>query len=276
MGKERDAETGLDYFGARYMSSAQGRFTSPDLPRVDQHLRDPQSWNLYSYARNSPLRNRDPNGRIFGIGNTCQSSPVGGGDSGGAGATSSWEVAQNSTAASQPAAQPKKRSTAGAGRTAAASGAATASVTVTASAAPIPVQPSPIAQVLPQSAVAASVETPYGLATQSAGAEAAEALSAAQNGAILYRAGMTGVQNTADAQFWFFTNPLTTANYANAMGMPSIAAESESVPFVIGGRLLPGAAAIARLAPAIGAAEGGAMELVTAANAVRLLWFVIP
>jgi RHS repeat-associated protein len=29
-GKERDAETGLDYFGARYHSSAQGRFTSPD------------------------------------------------------------------------------------------------------------------------------------------------------------------------------------------------------------------------------------------------------
>ena len=29
-GKERDAETGLDYFGARYFSSAQGRFTTPD------------------------------------------------------------------------------------------------------------------------------------------------------------------------------------------------------------------------------------------------------
>ena len=28
-GKERDAETGLDYFGARYMSSAQGRLTIP-------------------------------------------------------------------------------------------------------------------------------------------------------------------------------------------------------------------------------------------------------
>jgi len=28
--KERDAESGLDFFGARYMSSAQGRFTSPD------------------------------------------------------------------------------------------------------------------------------------------------------------------------------------------------------------------------------------------------------
>jgi hypothetical protein len=29
-GKERDNETGLDYFGARYFSGAQGRFTSPD------------------------------------------------------------------------------------------------------------------------------------------------------------------------------------------------------------------------------------------------------
>ena len=47
-GKERDAETGLDYFGARYMSSAQGRFTSPDKPFADQTALDPQSWNLYS------------------------------------------------------------------------------------------------------------------------------------------------------------------------------------------------------------------------------------
>ena len=30
-GKERDAETGLDYFGARYMSAAQGRFGSAGL-----------------------------------------------------------------------------------------------------------------------------------------------------------------------------------------------------------------------------------------------------
>lgn len=62
-GKERGAETGLDYFGARYMSAAQGRFTSPDAPFVDQHAADPQSWNLYSYVRNNPLRNIDVNGR---------------------------------------------------------------------------------------------------------------------------------------------------------------------------------------------------------------------
>lgn len=41
-GKERDAETGLDYFGARYFSGAQGRFTSPDKPFVDQFENDPK------------------------------------------------------------------------------------------------------------------------------------------------------------------------------------------------------------------------------------------
>ena len=63
-GKERDAETGLDYFGARYMSSAQGRFTSPDTPFNDQHPEDPQSWNLYSYTRNNPLAHVDVNGEF--------------------------------------------------------------------------------------------------------------------------------------------------------------------------------------------------------------------
>jgi len=60
--KERDAETGLDYFGARYMSSAQGRFTSPDSPLGDQNPEYPQSWNLYSYVRNNPLKFFDPTG----------------------------------------------------------------------------------------------------------------------------------------------------------------------------------------------------------------------
>jgi RHS repeat-associated protein len=61
-GKERDVETGLDFFGARYMSSTQGRFTTPDDPLVDQWADDPQSWNLYSYARNNPLKLIDPTG----------------------------------------------------------------------------------------------------------------------------------------------------------------------------------------------------------------------
>jgi RHS repeat-associated protein len=60
-GKERD-ETGLDYFGARYFSGAQGRFTSPDDVLKDSHVADPQSWNKYAYARNNPLRYIDPSG----------------------------------------------------------------------------------------------------------------------------------------------------------------------------------------------------------------------
>jgi RHS repeat-associated protein len=60
--KERDSESGLDYFGARYYGSALGRFTSPDQPFADQHQEDPQSWNLYSYVRNNPLANVDPIG----------------------------------------------------------------------------------------------------------------------------------------------------------------------------------------------------------------------
>jgi RHS repeat-associated protein len=62
--KERDNETSLDYFGARYFSSVQGRFTSPDDFLNDTHVSDPQSWNLYVYVRNNPLRYIDPTGEI--------------------------------------------------------------------------------------------------------------------------------------------------------------------------------------------------------------------
>ena len=66
-GKERDAESGLDYFGARYMSSNMGRFYSPDpsaLSFADPN--NPQSFNLYSYVLNNPLIHVDPNGLSCG------------------------------------------------------------------------------------------------------------------------------------------------------------------------------------------------------------------
>lgn len=71
--KERDAETGLVYFGARYMSGAQGRFTSPDPHEIiteasgpeefASFLSNPQNWNRYAYVTNNPLSITDPDGR---------------------------------------------------------------------------------------------------------------------------------------------------------------------------------------------------------------------
>jgi RHS repeat-associated protein len=60
--KERDAETGLDYFDARYFSGAQGRFTSVDPDNAGASVSDPQSWNAYGYVRNNPLTFVDPFG----------------------------------------------------------------------------------------------------------------------------------------------------------------------------------------------------------------------
>jgi RHS repeat-associated protein len=65
-GKERDKETGLDYFGARYYGSKIGRFTTTDpVYTWQENLVDPQRWNRYAYARNNPLRYVDPDGRTI-------------------------------------------------------------------------------------------------------------------------------------------------------------------------------------------------------------------
>ena len=61
-GKERDSESGNDYFGARYYASTMGRFLSPDEPFANFDQKDPQSLNMYSYVQNNPLTNTDPDG----------------------------------------------------------------------------------------------------------------------------------------------------------------------------------------------------------------------
>ena len=68
-GKQRDAESGLDNFTARYYGSgnALGRFMSPDwsddpdpVPYAD--FGNPQSLNLYTYVLNNPLTSTDADG----------------------------------------------------------------------------------------------------------------------------------------------------------------------------------------------------------------------
>jgi RHS repeat-associated protein len=69
-GKERDAESGNDYFEARYYSSAMGRFMSPDWSAKVQpvpyaKLGDPQSLNLYAYVGNNPMIHIDADGHCW-------------------------------------------------------------------------------------------------------------------------------------------------------------------------------------------------------------------
>ncbi len=68
-GKERDTESGLDEFGARYYTSAFGRFMTPDWETKPTdvpyaNFGNPQSLNLYSYVQNNPTTVGDPDGHV--------------------------------------------------------------------------------------------------------------------------------------------------------------------------------------------------------------------
>jgi RHS repeat-associated protein len=81
-GKERDTESNLDNFGARYFASTLGRFMTPDwaarpttVPYAE--FGDPQSLNLYSYVRNDPVTRADADGHCdgtYGYG-VCYTNP---------------------------------------------------------------------------------------------------------------------------------------------------------------------------------------------------------
>ena len=80
-GHEYDAETGLNYMGARYYAGNTGRFISVDPAflavgnakdlkdktglELPMYLADPQSLNSYSYARNNPMVNVDRDGNFW-------------------------------------------------------------------------------------------------------------------------------------------------------------------------------------------------------------------
>ena len=80
-GKERDTESGLDYFGARYYASNMGRWMSPDwaakaIPVPYAKLDNPQTLNLYAYVGNNPLSRRDPDGHYQCSGSKDQCAAI--------------------------------------------------------------------------------------------------------------------------------------------------------------------------------------------------------
>jgi RHS repeat-associated protein len=75
-GKERDTESGLDMFGARYYGSSLGRFATPDWAAKPvtvpyAHFGNPQSLNLYSYVENNPTTFGDPDGHGVDCDDNC-------------------------------------------------------------------------------------------------------------------------------------------------------------------------------------------------------------
>ena len=60
-GQEKDVETGLYYYGARYYNPELRRFVQADSILPDVY--DPQQLNRYSYVKNNPLKYIDPDGR---------------------------------------------------------------------------------------------------------------------------------------------------------------------------------------------------------------------
>ncbi len=77
-GKEHDAESGLDYFGARYLSAGLGRFLSVD-PVVGTAVSNPQDLNPYAYGRNNPIKFIDSNGNSATVAGFLIGAAVGGG-----------------------------------------------------------------------------------------------------------------------------------------------------------------------------------------------------
>ena len=63
-GYEKDEESGLDFAQARYYNSSHGRFTSVDPLTASATIKNPQTFNRYSYVLNSPYKFTDPLGLI--------------------------------------------------------------------------------------------------------------------------------------------------------------------------------------------------------------------
>ena len=70
-GYEKDDESGLDFAQARYYNSTHGRFTSVDPLTASANIKNPQTFNRYSYVLNSPYKFVDPLGLISENAGTC-------------------------------------------------------------------------------------------------------------------------------------------------------------------------------------------------------------
>ena len=108
------------------------------------------------------------------------------------------------------------------------------------------------------------IDTPYGKAFQENSEEALRVKKYVEDGGDLYRGGSFGRSNTTDAQFLAPESPLSPG-YADKYGV-----DFKDTDYVIKGKLDPNADFITRSAPGLGNNSGGAIEIVTNPNGVKL------
>ncbi|HWT03934.1 MAG TPA: RHS repeat-associated core domain-containing protein [Pyrinomonadaceae bacterium] len=105
-GYERDDESGLDYAQARYYNSKHGRFTSVDPLTASATIRNPQTFNRYSYVLNSPYKFTDPLGLLSVTTNACGQFCANSGDYITGEGWSSWSAGEEEAPPAQEAQEP--------------------------------------------------------------------------------------------------------------------------------------------------------------------------
>ncbi len=70
-GYQKDDESGLEFAQARYYNAGHGRFTSVDPLTASASIRNPQTFNRYSYVLNSPYKFVDPLGLLSSSTGAC-------------------------------------------------------------------------------------------------------------------------------------------------------------------------------------------------------------
>ena len=114
------------------------------------------------------------------------------------------------------------------------------------------------------------ISTPYGDAFQDFSNDALRIRKYVDEVGELYRGGKIGRLNTADAQFWAPETPFS-ASYGKNYGV-----DFSELEFIMGGKLKEGQEFITRGAPGLGNNPGGAIEVVTDPNAIKIDFFHMP
>jgi RHS repeat-associated protein len=263
--KERDKESELYYYGARYYEAITGKFISSDPlytelnllseKEVSRFLQNPQQLNFYAYVLNNPIRYNDPSGldawdRVLGV-----LQAVGGVAEAAAGSTAFVAGAVGTVGTG-----PLGLSVAAGGAVLVAHGADTAAAGLRQAWTGSPT-PTLTAQTLGEPVDLALGVVGPGLVSRSvtlarAGSIVPQGISTAPTkGTKVYR--VYGENNNPLGQSWTTVDPSTVPNYRDAAGLPDV----NTGRFVIEGTIINPTGITTRKALPLDGNKGGLAEI---------------